>query len=116
MSDPVLRHEGSFLWLFWRRHAGKTPHQLFIRVVNFQLNVSGSIGRQNVIQDGAIGRIFSRRNFRRQRRVLILIAAHTDGGSWRKEMRARRCYPRIRLAKRRDIVENPERPAIRRGH
>ena len=88
MPDPILRHKRSLFRLFRHRRAGKTPYQFFVRFVNFQLNVSGGIRGQKIIQYRAVRGILPRGNFRRQRRILIFVAPHPDGRSRRKQMSA----------------------------
>jgi len=105
--------DGAILNYVLAQAPGKTP-LIFHLVVDFQLK-SPVESPQNIIQNCAIGGFFPA--------GISAAAACFDSRrgarGWRfarKEMRAgKHCAP-IHLAKRRDIVEDPERTAIRRGY
>ena len=90
-----------------------TTHKLVLTVQNLQRHRAGSGGVEAVINDRAIRRILPRRLLGRQRRIRIHVPADAVGGLRPEEMRRRRDYIRVELPQRRDVVENPERSAVR---
>ena len=82
-------------------------------VVDLECDFIAGGGRfQEVIEDGACGRVRSNRRFGRQRGIVIFAAADADGVRGRVETRILIHGFLVPLAERRDVVENPEGAAV----
>ena len=96
-----------------RGYFGVAPNQRAGGIENVQSHWSSRGCCQVVVDDGAVRRIFSPRDFGRQRRIRIAIPTKTNGFLRREEMHTFFRDVGVHLPQRRDVIENPERAAVR---
>ena len=89
------------------------PHESARGVEDFERDGTARIGPEPIVDDGAVGRIRSRRLVGRQRRVGVHVEADAIRRRGREQMRVA-LLDSVDLPKRRDGVENPEAAPVRR--
>ena len=115
-ANPIHRNgmlAGGFFQRLGLIRAGIAPHEMILRIKDFKLDRRFCCACQVVIDDGAIGRIFPCRNFRRQGRVRISIPAEPNCFLRCEEMHTFLGNVSVHLPNRRDVIKNPERPSVR---
>src|SRR5467141_3079378 len=89
------------------------PHELIVCVENLECHRLFREAREVIIDDGAIGRIFAGGKFRRQWRIGVSVPTETNRFLRCEEMHTFFRDVGVQLPQRRDIIQNPERAAVR---
>src|SRR5208282_3977628 len=93
----------------------KFSNEILLRIENFQTN--SARGRwEKIINYRATRRILRRWLFGRQRRASKRVVIHANRGGRTVKPRATGSSRLHRLAKRRDVIENPEGTPVRGNH
>ena len=117
-AHPIHRN-GMLARCFFQRlglvRAGVTAHEMILLVKDFKFDRAFCSVRQVVIDDRSVRRIFPGGKFRWKRRVGIAVPADANRFLRREEMNTFFRELGVHLPQRRDVIENPERAAVR-GH
>src|SRR6202790_810897 len=115
-ANPVRRNR-IFRGDFFEGHgfigAGITADQMIFRIEDFEGERFAGRGREVVIKNRSVRRVLARGNFGRKRRVRIAVPTETNSLLRREERCGRFSDGGVELAKRRNVVENPERTPVR---
>src|ERR1700675_4606324 len=93
----------------------EAPHKIMLRVENFETNVANR-GRKIVINDRAIRRILGSWLLGGKRRTDKGIVIDANRGCWPVKPGRGRASRFKRLTERRNVIQNPERTAVRGNH
>ena len=98
------------------RFTGIMPHEITSVIKNVQCHGTRRCRFEVVIYDRSAWRILSLWNLRRKRSVLVYAPTNPDGGFGFVKIRVRGKHFPTQLLKRRNIIEDPKRSAMRSGY
>src|ERR1700740_604780 len=113
-TEPIIRNVFG-RGIHRRDKAGETADYFSLRVVDFERERVAGNGFQVVVNDCAVGRIFRRGFFGRQRSFLVVVITSADYGCGLEQIRVGGGDFRAGLTARREGVEDQEGAAVGGG-
>src|SRR5258708_8780950 len=111
--DPVRRYREGRIWSGQRIGARVAAHDLAALVLDLKRHRSSSAGANVVIDHCSIGWVFTCSFVGWNRRITIGVPADPQSRLRMKQHCRSFRDRRLKLSQRRDVVENPEPPAVR---